>query len=354
MELDGSRIRNVSGILHGNLVYSIWKEIYPKNLGKINETSAEQQAELEVDYQYTKKLSQGGYTRDLEEATDTPYIKPMLANLYEDSLPIDFSKTVYSQPKFDGMRCIANLHGLWTRKGKKWLSVPHIDTELKSLFQKYPDCILDGELYNHDYHDDFDSLSSILRQTKLTQEDIEKSEKIVRFYVYDIVNTEMLFSARLSILNDLFNEYSFEYLNPVETVSVEDQDHLDWIYFEEYIPQGYEGQIIRYDKHYALNKRNKAYVVKRKEFITEEFQIVDIVEGEGNWSSCAKSIIFRLPDGRTSDCGIRGTQETAKKLLENKHLYINSDVTVRFPNYTPDGKPRFAVAIDIHNGKRSD
>ena len=49
---------------------------------------------------------------------------------------------------------------------------------------------------------------------------------------------------------------------------------------------GYEGQMIRKDAPYEC-KRSKN-LLKRKEFITEEFKVVKVVEGQGAWTGYVK------------------------------------------------------------------
>lgn len=45
------------------------------------------------------------------------------------------------------MRCVATKNGLFTRKGEKYISVPHIEEALKPFFDKHPESVLDGELF---------------------------------------------------------------------------------------------------------------------------------------------------------------------------------------------------------------
>ena len=83
--------------------------------------------------------------------------KPMLAYPVNNK-PIDYSKSVFMQPKMDGVRCLiqydkTNGVKAYSRTGKEWKNIQHILVELKPFFQKYPNVVLDGELYNHDFND---------------------------------------------------------------------------------------------------------------------------------------------------------------------------------------------------------
>ena len=80
--------------------------------------------------------------------------KPMLAYPVS-SKPIDYSKPIFIQPKLDGVRCIIQCDDdgyvtAYSRTGKIWRNVDHILEELYPFFDKSPNVILDGELYNHD------------------------------------------------------------------------------------------------------------------------------------------------------------------------------------------------------------
>ena len=91
------------------------------------------------------------------------------------SKPIDYSKPVYMQPKLDGVRCLIQHNAghivAYSRTGKVWKNINHILYELIPFFKKYPNVVLDGELYNHDFRDDFESIISMVRKTKPTDED---------------------------------------------------------------------------------------------------------------------------------------------------------------------------------------
>jgi DNA ligase-1 len=75
-------------------------------------------------------------------------IKPMLAHKFNIKR-VDYSKPVYIQPKLDGVRCLFTKDGAFSRTGKQFKNLAHIELELIPFFKENPDVILDGELYNH-------------------------------------------------------------------------------------------------------------------------------------------------------------------------------------------------------------
>lgn len=342
-EIEGSKYRTVSGQVTGKLVISVWKQCIGTNIGRANERTPDQQALFEVAANYKKKLDRD-YHESIDDIENGSHIfECMLAWGYEDALlrknPPDHS-TIYAQPKLNGFRCIINKDGMWTRKGKKIVSAPHIFNSLKSYFEKNPSKVFDGELYNHEFFDDFNELSSIFKTLKPTEEDLIKSEKYAQYHVYDfpVCGDHVKFEFRLVHLEMAVKEANSPYLHFVRTDKVISKEHLDKLYIQ-YLEQGYEGQIVRENSWYK-NKRTWA-LLKRKQFLDAEFECVDIIEGIGNWSKKAKRAILKLPDGRIFGAGITGTMEYCANLLVNKDKYIGKPTTVNFFSYTPDGIPLF-------------
>ena len=135
--------------------------------------------------------------------------KPMLAYPVS-SKPIDYSKPVFIQPKLDGVRCLIQYNKLkcgehevvaYSRTGKQWKNIAHICVELKPFFAKHPNVVLDGELYNHDFKDDFEQIISMVRKTKPTPEARLESAENVQFHCYDIIDEELPFDQRIKFIN---------------------------------------------------------------------------------------------------------------------------------------------------------
>lgn len=355
MEVDGNAYRSVSGVEGGKAVVSKWKYASAKNEGRSNATTPEEQAVLIVESHYRTRQEQGYHADKSKAGNGVAHFAPMLANKYGDALKRGLLKfPAYVQPKFDGIRCIANVNGLWTRRGKPILGAPHVWEALQSFFAEFPDAVLDGELYNHEYRDDFDSIASAVRKQKLTPEQVEKSREVVQYHVYDApviqfdcgaVERSADFGARFDWLLTVFPPS--EDTHPVhvaDTHLVASEEEVDEK-FAEFLEAGYEGLMFRADAPY-LNDRDWR-LLKRKEFEDAEFEIVEILEGVGNWSGVAKHVKIRLEDGRTQNAGMRGTMDFARRLLSAKDEYAGGTVTIRFQNRTPDGKLRFPVAVQF-------
>jgi DNA ligase 1 len=321
-----------SGLLNGEIVSSEWRYAPPKS-----QTTANFQAIFEANAAKQKKLK-ADYKESINDIDNVRHsqIRPMLAYKYEG-----WQRPCYAQPKLDGMRAISTPTGLWSRNNRKIISAPHIEGCLDYFFEENPNIVLDGELYNHSLNKDFNMIMSLAKKTKPSFEDLELSEKYLEYWVFDLVDLEQpdkLFHYRWVSLDDLLRGYN-EKIILVPTRKIDTEEDLN-IHFVECLDQGFEGQIVRHNSKYE--EKRSINIQKRKEYIDEEYELIDIEEGAGNWKGLAKRAICILPDGRTFGAGISGTQQYCEKLLLDKDQY--KSVTIKYFALTPDGIPRFPIA----------
>lgn len=354
IEREAGRYRMHSGKHGGAIVVSEWTVAVPKNEGRSNATTSAQQAELETEAAYTLKRKRG-YCDTPEEATASERFSPMLAYDFKDHKKLVDQQFmagtgVLLQPKLDGIRCIANASGLWSRDGNPIVAVPHIWEALGDIFEHNPELILDGELYNHDLKADFPALVSLVKKQKPTPADFEAA-RVMQYWVYDSacegVGWERVDHAHAAV------NYSHQFLEalvPVETRECHSYFDMDQVY-EGYIEAGYEGMMIRVNAEYQANKRTK-YLLKRKVWMSEEFIVLDIVPGVGNKSSMAASALLQLPNGKTSSATVKGSFAYCREVLAERKLLLGKKATVEFFNYTPDGKLRFPRVKVFHKEAR--
>jgi DNA ligase 1 len=330
--------RTHSGRLDGQIITSEWKWAEPRS-----QDTAFNQALFYAQAAMEKRLKQGDY-----KSTETnigelrnSMISPMLCDTYAG-----WQRPCYAQPKLDGVRCLANKDGLWTRTNRPIISAPHIEGVLESFFIVWPKIILDGELYNHDLHDNFNKIISLARKTVPSFEDLEESAKNIEYWIYDMYDPDypdFTFEERWRFLQLQVFDVHFPKIVEVPTKWITTKDELD-IYNMELLTDGYEGQIIRHNTPYE-QKRSHG-LLKRKEFVDQEFELKDILEGQGQWSGYAKIAVCSLIDGREFRAGISGTQEFNYRLLQEKDKY--KSVTVKYQALTPDGIPRFPIATKFY------
>jgi DNA ligase-1 len=350
ISVNGDTITTVYGRVGGKLqtVDDIIRE--GKNIGKANETSTAEQAQLEAESKWTKK-KKSGYVESLKDAEAGVVdalieggVLPMLAHKYSDR----GDKIVWPafiQPKFDGHRCIAIVkHGkceLWSRTRKRITSMPHIVKEIEEVFTNMT-VTLDGELYNHDYKNDFEKITSKINQKTEPAADCD----IVQYHVYDYIVYGEPFNTRHSLLDSFISDDA-KYLKKVETEVVMDEDEaMTW--FNTFRSLGYEGAMLRNKDGLYMGHQTKRSLdlQKIKEFDDEEFPILDVKEGRGKLQGHA-IFICGLPNGETFDAKMRGDTSKLKEFFENHSLWKNKILTVKYQGYTKYNKPRFPVAERI-------
>lgn len=361
VQIDGNKFRVESGQTDGKKVLSEWTVCEPKNVGRANATTAIEQAISEAQAKWDKKMKTG-YTTDIKKIDScTAYVEPMLAKDFEDyENKLDWKGGLFVQNKYNGVRCVATFEGsevvLKSRKGEPWLSVPHINKDLEKFFEKFPDAVLDGELYNYDLRQKLNELTSIVRKNKpksITPEVLKRSEEMVFFYIYDGygfgLDEDVAYSVRKNWINDNLPKHS-KYYRKVHTDEVTSKVELDVIY-NKYLSDGEEGAIIRVPSSSYENKRSKN-LLKYKPEDDAEAMIVALIEGTGNWSGTAKTCTLKW-NGKTFDATFKGSFEQGVDRLKNKKDWEGKTVTFLYTGLTGLGVPNYA-RIDPDNCFKGD
>jgi DNA ligase-1 len=345
IEIEGNKYRMITGFIDGKKTTSAWTECFGKNVGKANGTTDEQQALAEATAIHRKRMEQKSY-ENIDDIDQESFFSPMLAHdLLKYKKPLVFP--LLSQPKLDGIRCIIKADGMWTRKGKPLVSAPHIFEDLKPFFKSYPKAILDGELYCDKLANDFNKLISLARQTKPTAEDLAESKQYLELHVYDFPSYKGTFNERYHALVNHYLAQEFpSTVVLVKTFTVNSKEEMVAKY-EQYMEQGYEGQMLRVPNSKYENKRTNS-LLKDKQFVTEEYTIVGMEEGKGNMSGKVGKLYFLTKEGKKFDAAVNGDWAYLAKLLKAKDL-IGKEATVKYQNLTEEGKPRFGKVIAIRD-----
>jgi DNA ligase 1 len=325
-----------------------------KNAGRANATSAEEQAKAEAKSSWTKKLKKGYVdTMEAAEAGERDAIieggiDPMLAHKYsvngvltKDAKKIKFP--AFGQPKMDGIRCIATkINGrttLWTRTRKPIYSVPHIIKAIDAL--PVSDIILDGELYNHEYRQDFDTIIELVRPDEPVP-----GHEVVQFWCYDIVNDKTNLE-RDNQRRKLLPTGTTGTLVLVETHVLKNAAEVD-AFKELMLEHGFEGAMMRNTD--ALYKNGRSYDLQKcKDMTDDEFKIVDFEEGRGRLAGHVGSFWCVTKDGGRFKAKPKGKTSKLREYFQDHSLWKGKLLTVQYQNFTPDGLPRFPVGKTIRN-----
>ena len=311
-----------SGLIEGKLTTNI-RKCKPKNIGKVNETTAEGQAEIEAKAIVEKKLKEG-YFKTVEEALNEEVLMPMLAK----SIDLNTVKfPVFAQPKLDGMRATTNKSKLISRKNREIDTIKHINipSHLK----------LDGELYAHGL--------SFQENMKLIKKYGEGETELIQYWVYDLPQQNGGFNIRGLVLAEIIEELKLSNVKLVPTYKVHNKEELKEIHAR-FLSDGFEGTMVRTncDTPYEYNKRSDS-LLKYKDFIDKAYTIVDIVPSEKIPTHGV--VMCEMDNGIRFKCGMKVSHEVREDMLRNKAEHIGQTAEVRYFELTDDGVPRFPVYV---------
>ena len=210
--------------------------------------------------------------------------KPMLAYPVSDK-PIDYDKPTFIQPKLDGVRCVIQnekregyeVVTAYSRTGKEWKNIRHIEEQLQGFFAIYPHIILDGELYNHGLRDNFEKIISLVRKTKPTAEDRVEASRLTQFHCYDIIDEELPFDQRIEFVNQSLMLIGSS-IHTTITTQVHSEAAAKACHSGN-LSEGYEGSIVRTNDTYQCKRSHN--LRKFKDFHDAEATLTGWVEGKG-------------------------------------------------------------------------
>ncbi len=333
--VEGPTVYTEYGQVGGQLQVTPGSVCTPKNPGKKNATTAEQQAEAEAKSMHTHKLERK-YRLTRAEAEEQLFL-PMLAH------PIEKVKNlkVYgsAQAKLDGVRCLAYWEGdqilLMSRSGKPY-RVPHIQEAVSKILPK--DCVFDGELYRHGL-----SLQTV---TSLVKKQQERSLGI-QYHVYDMPmvhgDDELPWVDRNSALFDTFPKAdpgwafpdSIQYVRSHTVTSMEDLTALE----RTLVASGYEGAIYRSPKGLYLWGHRSYDLLKVKTFEDHEFEVIGAKEGTGSMAGKAIWICRNDINDETFECNMACSMEQKAEYWRDREQYMGRKLTVKHKGRTDAGIP---------------
>lgn len=309
-------------------------QCYPKNEGKVNATTGEEQAIKEMDAKYLSKMSEG-YFKTEEEALQNQVILPMLAKEYEkEKHKIDWS-TVLVQPKLDGMRCLVIINKgkakLLSRKGKEITTVPHILDHFNLL--NLDDCVLDGELYAHGL--------SFQENMKLIKKHRPIDSQKVKFHCYDIVSN-LPFKDRYELVKIKLTNIAFKkHVGIVSTLSCDSEERLKYLH-DEAVKVGYEGVMIRWGNEPYKVKGRSSNLLKYKNFIDSKVKITQVIPFE---SRPDEGLFVCELNGKEFKATPKCSQEEKREILNNPNNWVGKTIEIRYFELTDGDIPRFPVAM---------
>lgn len=284
-----------------------------------------------------KKVDKDPQTYSLEELKEIVgdystnqdgLLKPMLAKQEKDITNRKiFDRDWYASVKINGVRALiykgkdSELHAASRGSISYDFVLNHILTNktLISLFEEYPDIILDGEIFN--FYTPLNEISGVCRSQKTAYDG-----DFLQFYWYDIVDVNKSFKNRLKLMDEIKVKYNFTF-NPckkwlddelkiqfVPQLLVSGWDKMMDLH-NQYVSKGWEGLVIRDpEKLYKPGGRDQR-MIKIKVYKEDTFLVIGIEQGLRKYDDMC--FILETKDGKQFKAKPLGTREQKIEYTEN-------------------------------------
>ena len=262
---------------------------------------------------------------------------------------VDWSAKNFIQPKLDGVRCIFTKDGAYSRTGKEFKNVAHLEEDLEDFFKKYPDAVLDGELYNHALKHDFEKIISLVRKQKPTDEDRFEAGNLVQYHVYDTTHNmlhQVKYEDRYNWLR--MNLPIYKTMTLIANTTVDSMAEAKMLH-DVHLAQGYEGSMLRTNGFY---EQKRSYNLQKfKDFHDTEATITGYEAGKGKRQGTLGKFIMTDDEGNEFGCppGKGFTYKDLKLILDNIHDYIGQRATFTYFQRTQAGSYRHPLFKTLRN-----
>jgi ATP-dependent DNA ligase len=251
----------------------------------------------------------------------------------------------YTQPKLDGVRCLAFRNdageiGFFSRNGLPFHTLSHLRHELQAVLPT--GLVLDGELYLHEVA--FEAIVSLVKRE-------QAASAALQYWVYDCFRPGVQASQaqRFTELEDVFCSLNGQapHVRKVATALVRDEAEFTF-YHQRFTEHGYEGSMLRLQGDCYLPGGRPASLQKRKDMLQEEFEIVAVFDGAGKEEGCA---IFTCQTEQGARFNVRptGSYDTRREWMHRKESLIGRWLVVKFQRWSQAGKPIFPIGITVRD-----
>ncbi len=231
-------------------------------------------------------------------------MKPMLAKKFQDQ-GHNLTYPLFVQPKLNGIRAIYNQNQFQSRD-EHFYNAPTVAHLAQELIDVPANIILDGEFYVHGWP--LQKINGAISVNRLLPTATTAS---VQYHVFDCIdanNITLPFSERHALLSRLCSIHSALRVHLVDTHEVHSPAEADH-FFSTFKSLDYEGMMYRDNVPYGIldyctNKENRwPILLKRKDWLDEDCEILDVNLGEGKYSECVGSLTLRFPNGQVFRAG---------------------------------------------------
>lgn len=326
---EGNKICVEYGQLDGKQTYHEFLA-KPKNVGRANETTGEQQAIKEVEARVIKQLKVK-YFHTKAEAMGYESREPMLCGDYRKT-PQKVKFPCYISPKLNGFRLLNDKGTHYAKSGETYdiTNSPH---HLRKLLAEVEKLELDGEIYAHGM-----PLQEIISAWRVPTLESEK----LRYHVYDVPVTGVTVEQRQVLLSKL-NELGIKDLVTVPSMLIHTQKEYN-AYYKAALETGYEGVVTRNcGSYYEFGKRS-GDVIKRKPRLDAEAKIISTEVdrlGDGLLTCQMKDGVTLFKCKMLKASGYRG--------YEDSKAIVGKWINYQYEELSVDGVPTKPVGIYLRD-----
>lgn len=197
----------------------------------------------------------------------------------------------WATPKLNGVRAmwVPNL-GFFSKDGVPYEAgvLPHIERALAASTQW-----LDGELYSHGM-----TLQQINARAGVVRRTAHPNHSVIRFHVFDAPMLPGAFDDRMNKLRDFIKDAPSVELVPFRWCPCKDKARAA---HDANVSAGFEGTMFKDPGHYRMGLTDM--MLKLKAWQDEDYEVLELIEGEGKHKSSLGAVLCRAPNGETFKVG---------------------------------------------------
>ena len=325
ISVSGAVVSTTFGQLDGKLQTST-DTCSPKNTGRSNSTTAEQQAILEAQSKFAKKVK-SGYSQEL---TSTPTVQlPQKVKTYQDNKHL-VSYPCYATPKYNGLNGTYWLLPdktlkLTSRGGDELPPIPHLEPTILKMMEQFKTTCINGELYI--------SGESLQNITSAVKKPKELSKSLV-FIPFELPLVSAPYKDKVSLL-----------IKYIPIVYITREEMLEE-FFTVTVEAGYEGIVIyNTDSIYQFNQRSST-VLKYKPVADAEYKILSYTTDRNGHPV----FTCETHDGKQFKVKPKGTDEERKQIITNfDSQYKNNYYKIEYEMLSDSGIPLKGIGVGLRS-----
>ena len=325
ISVSGAVVSTTFGQLDGKLQTST-DTCSPKNVGRSNEKTAEQQAILEAQSKFAKKVK-SGYSQEL---TSTPTVQlPQKVKTYQDNKHL-VSYPCYATPKYNGLNGTYWLLPdktlkLTSRGGDELPPIPHLEPTILKMMEHFKTTCINGELYI--------SGESLQNITSAVKKPKELSKSLV-FIPFELPLVSAPYKDKVALL-----------IKYIPIVYITREEMLEEFYAAT-VEAGYEGVVIyNTDSIYQFNQRSST-VLKYKPVADAEYKILSYTTDRNGHPV----FTCETHDGKQFKVKPKGTDEERKQIITNfDSQYKNNYYKIEYEMLSDSGIPLKGIGVGLRS-----